>query len=470
MIMGMDSTHVAAIETLRAQISEYYGRQVPFRVYHGSTNSTKVLTFKRSEMVDISKMNRVLAVDTKRNVAVVEPNVPMDALVKETLKYGLVPPVVTEFPGITVGGAIQGGAAESSSYRWGCLSQTVNWMEMILGNGEIVTVSPDEHADLFYGTAGSYGSLGLITAAEIKLIPAKRYVTITHHQVHSCAEGMKLMEKYMATGNEFIEFVMLRKDHGAVVIGNMSDHVEGKLRRFRRAHDPWYFLYAQEIADAGEQVTDTLPLVDYLFRFDRGAFWAAQLAFEQSGLPFNGFTRFLLDPLLRTRKLYQALQESAASQVYLCQDLVLPSKTLVPFIDYIDKEIGQYPIGICPMKTELRSPLQCNAIETTMAYNVGVYGLQVEPYAKFVEVNKQIERKTQELGGKKWFYAHSYYSEAEFWKIYDKRWYDKLREKYHATTLPDIYSRIRVREQFPVSKRRAALKTVFGRATLRIED
>jgi FAD/FMN-containing dehydrogenase len=41
----------------------------------------------------------------------------MDKLVKATLKYGLVPPVVTEFPGITVGGAIQGAAAETSSFR-----------------------------------------------------------------------------------------------------------------------------------------------------------------------------------------------------------------------------------------------------------------------------------------------------------------------------------------------------------------
>ena len=45
---------------------------------------------------------------------------------------------------------------------------------------------------------------------------------------------------------------------------------------------------------------------------------------------------------------------------------------------------------------------------------------------KFVEVNRSIEAKTNELGGKKWFYAYSYYSEAEFWQIYDKKWYDKL--------------------------------------------
>ena len=40
-----------------------------------------------------------MRVDTKKNVALVEPNVPMDNLVDATLRHGLVPPVVMEFPG-----------------------------------------------------------------------------------------------------------------------------------------------------------------------------------------------------------------------------------------------------------------------------------------------------------------------------------------------------------------------------------
>lgn len=41
----------------------------------------------------------------------------MDALVEATVKHGLVPPVVPEFPGITVGGAYNGTGGESSSFR-----------------------------------------------------------------------------------------------------------------------------------------------------------------------------------------------------------------------------------------------------------------------------------------------------------------------------------------------------------------
>jgi delta24-sterol reductase len=466
----MDSQHYDRVENIRSQIQAYYERKVPFRVYHGSTNSTRVLTFKRNEMVDISGLNRVLSIDSDTQTAIVEPNVPMDELVNATLRYGLMPPVVTEFPGITVGGAIQGTAAESASFRWGCFSQTVTWMEMILADGSRIEATPKENADLFYGTAGSCGSLGLITAAKVKLIPAKKYVTITNIPVRSFREAVEVSEKYIHSSYDFIECGMFAKDQGSVIIGLLSDTVTGKLRHFRRAHDPWYYLYVEKTAAKHIETTDTLPLKDYLFRYDRGAFWGGKMAFEHFGVPFTALNRFILDPIMRTRKLYQALQESAAGQVYICQDIVLPTKSVVPFMEYIDTEFSMYPVGFCPIKPESRSPLQCNGINAEMVWNVGVYGLRVTPFKKFVTVNKQIEAKTQELGGKKWFYAHSYYSEKEFWHIYDKRWYDALRKKYHASSIPDIYTRTRVKEQHNLSDRRAVYRTIFGRAKLRIID
>lgn len=466
----MDSQHKDSIKKLQAQISDYYVRKVPYRVYHGSTNSTRVLTFKRSEMVDTSKLNRVLSVDTISKIAVVEPNVSMDKLVNETLKFGLIPTVVPEFPGITIGGAIQGTGAETSSHKYGCVSQTVNWMEYILGDGSIIKTSKTEHADLFYGSAGSCGSLGLITAAEINLIRAPKYVNITHYQISSFTEGVAMMKKYALQGCDFIEWIMFRRNHGTIVVGTMSDEVHGNIRCFSRPQDQWYYLYLRSVADSGERLTDTVPINDYLFRFNRGAFWAAELAFKQSGVPFNALTRFILDPLLRTRKLYQALQESAASQSYICQDLVLPQETVIPFLEFIDKEFDMYPIGGCPLKPEIRSPLQCNGIKSDIVFNIGVYGLRVEPYEKFVEANRQIEARTSELGGKKWFYAHNYYSESEFWKIYDKKWYENLRKKYKAETLPNIFDRTRVKEYFKVSKKRGALKAMLGLAKLRITD
>jgi hypothetical protein len=466
----MRKKHEDIVDSIRRQVGDHYANKVPFRVYHGSTNSTRVLTFKRNEMVDVSELNRVLSIDKSKRTALVEPNVSMDKLVNKTLKHGLIPQVVTEFPGITVGGGIQGAAAETSSHKYGCFSQTVNWMEMVLGDGTMLKVSPNKHADLFYGTAGSYGSLGLVTAAELQLIPAKKYVSITHHPVNSFEQAVRLTEKFAKSSFDFIECLMFQKNQGSVITGKLTNNKKGKVRRFSRPFDTWYYLYVEKTAKLKKEVTETIPLKDYLFRYNRGAFWGGKLAFDHFGVKFNALNRFLLDPMLRTRKLYQALQESAAAQMYICQDIVLPTSSVLPFMEFIDKEFNMYPTGFCPIKPEPRSPLQCNGIKADLLFNVGVYGLKIVPYKKFVKANRQIESKTRELGGKKWFYAHSYYSEKEFWQIYDKKWYEALRKKYNATTLPDIYERTRVKKQQNVNSRRAAYKTILGRARLRVVD
>lgn len=111
-------------------------------------------------MVDTSDLSRVLEVDWEAKTALVEPNVPMDRLVEATLPK-LVPPVVMEFPGITVGGGFAGTAGESSSFRHGFFDRTVNWIEIVLANVEIVTASRKERPDLFHGAAGTRNTRGV---------------------------------------------------------------------------------------------------------------------------------------------------------------------------------------------------------------------------------------------------------------------------------------------------------------------
>jgi len=144
----MNREHTVRVRQIAAAVKKYHQSSTPFRIYHGSTNTTRTLNFRKDSTVDVSQLGHILSINTKRQVAVVEANVPMDQLVKATLPLGLVPPVVMEFPGITVGGGIQGGAGESSSFKWGCFNRIVNWYEMVLASGEVVRASPAEKKDL----------------------------------------------------------------------------------------------------------------------------------------------------------------------------------------------------------------------------------------------------------------------------------------------------------------------------------
>ncbi len=464
-----DDAHAKRVALVAARARKFYETKQPFRIFHGSTNSTRVQHFKRSETIDVSRLNHVLHIDTARRTALVEPNVPMDQLAKAALRHGLVAKVVMEFPGITVGGGIQGGAGESSSFRYGCFNQICNSYEMVLADGSIVTVSPDEHADLFYGTAGSFGTLGIITAAEVQLMPAKKYVQLTYLPVTSFNQAVEVLKTVTTQQYEYIDGIMFSATNGVIIAGKLTDRKLGRPPRFTRAHDPWYYLHVQEISDKAAEHTETVPLWDYLFRYDRGAFWVGRFAYELSGTPFNRFTRWVYNPLFKTRKLYQAIQASGAAQQHVVQDLALPQETAEAFMRFTDESFGIYPLWLCPLKTDDRSPFQSNNLETPLVINIGVWGNIVPSREAFLKANRDIEQKLAQLGGKKWFYAHAYYPEDEFWKLYGKQNYDKLRRTYHAEHLPTVYDKVTVRDTYPINLRRGALKTMGGLAKLRIE-
>lgn len=421
-------------------------------------------------MIDISDLRHVLSVDTKNHTAIVEPNVPMDTLVKATLKHGLIPPVVMEFPGITVGGAIQGNGGESSSFKWGAFNQTFNWYEVITANGETHTVSAKENTDLFYALPGSAGTLGILTAAQIKLIPAKKYVELRYIPVHNFSDAKSVIESMGSTELDFIDGIMFSKDSGVIIVGTLTNVARNKIQRFSRARDQWYYLHAENTHKTKpEGWTETVPLTDYLFRYDRGAFWVGRFAFEMFEVPYTRFMRWLLNPILHTRKLYQALQESGAAQQHVVQDLVLPSESFVQFADFLDTKLSTYPLWLCPMLADTQSPFQLNNLDAKSIINVGVWGANIPDYNDFIAANRLIEKEVLSVGGKKWSYAHSYFTEKEFWSMYDKKLYDELRTKYHATTLPTIYDKLTVTERHPVQRKKAVLKTIFGIAKLKIE-
>ena len=157
--------HREIVDKVAQSVKQFYKLQQPFRIFHGSTNSTR--NPHTTPSVDTSSLSRVLDIDPVKKTALVEPNVPMDRLVATTLQYNLIPPVVMEFPGITVGGGFAGTSGESSSFRHGFFDKTINSVEMVLGNGDVVVASPNnEHADLFHGAAGAVGSLGIATCIE----------------------------------------------------------------------------------------------------------------------------------------------------------------------------------------------------------------------------------------------------------------------------------------------------------------
>src|SRR3989338_3222093 len=278
--MTLTEQHHIDVKNVQAQMRDFFARGQQVKIYHGSTNSTRAQKFERGKFVDISRLDRVIEINTAEQYALVEPNVPMDKLVEETLRHCFASPVVMEFPGITVGGGIQGGAGESSSFKYGLFHDCCLEYEIVLGNGEIVIASPTQNEDLFYGTACSYGSLGVITLVKLRLIPAKDFVHLTYHAVKSFDEMTRLIDKKTNEAINFVDGIMFSKNFGVVMSGSFSEKQNLPISTFRKATDEWFYLHANEISRCHEQYEEIIPIEDYLFRYDRGGFWMGQYGFS----------------------------------------------------------------------------------------------------------------------------------------------------------------------------------------------
>jgi delta24-sterol reductase len=92
-----------------------------------------------------------------------------------------------------------------------------------------------------------------------------------------------------------------------------------------------------------------------------------------------------------------------------------------------------------------------------------VWGPGPDNFKEFVDENRGLERRLSELGGRKWLYAHTYYTQEEFWQLYNKEEYERLRRKYCAETLPNIYAKIKSTEmEFPRQDLKATWHGLYG--------
>ena len=475
-LFDMDA-HSQLVSSLASQVAGFHREKKPFRIYHGSTNSTRTTTFSDATSINTSALNNILSVDSQARTCLVESNVPMDKLVAATQPFRLVPPVVPEFPGITVGGAFSGTGGESSSFRYGFFDQCVTWIEVILADGSIMEASPEKNADLFHGCCGTFGTIAIVTMMEVQLIAAKDFVELTYHPIASFQQAQDVMRELEVQHHfEFVERpkvgfldgIMFSKSHGVVVSGRMADREDycptacPPVTTWSKRWDQWYYLHAEEVArnnpirTAPYKELATIP--EYLFRYDRGAFWTGLFVFEWFGIPFNRITRYILDWLMSTRTLYHGLHASKLGAGYIIQDLSIPNSRAVEFLEWLDDEYTAYPLWLCPIQMNERISMNPHVTSLTepdgttgeAMLNIGVWTKC--PAEGRVPANRKLEAKVRACNGMKWLYAETFYTKEVFWKIYPRQWYEKLRQRYGAEYLPDVYEKVRTVVKHDVGK------------------
>ena len=136
----------------------------------GSAHSQSELAISNNGiLLDMNSLNRVLSVDEQNETVDVEPGVVWRDLVHHLKRYQLVPRVLTNNLGVTVGGTVSMAGIGVASFLHGSQGDNVVEMDVLTGAGEKVTCSPESNEDLFWSTVAGLGQVSIITRLRLRL-------------------------------------------------------------------------------------------------------------------------------------------------------------------------------------------------------------------------------------------------------------------------------------------------------------
>ena len=402
--------------------------------------------------LDVSAFSGVLHVDPRARTAVVGGMTTYEDLVDATLKYDLMPLVVPQLKTITLGGAVSGLGIESTSLRNGLPHESVLEMEILTGDGRVVTASPDsEHKDLYWGFPNSYGTLGYALWLTIELEPVAPYVHLKHFRFASAAEAMTAIEEIGRDGSyrghraDFVDGTAFGPDEIYLTVGAKS-----QVAPWRSDYTGQRIFY-QSIRGPQE---DFLTIRDYLWRWDTDWFWCSRPFGVQQPV-----VRALWPRRYRRSDVYRKLvafdrrhglsrrldaRRGLPAYEAVIQDVEIPVGRGAEFYGFFAERVGMSPVWLCPLRLRGDHTWPLYPLRPGEVYvNFGFWGnVRLPAGAGDGYYNRPIEQTVTDLGGHKGLYSTSYYSREEFWRLYNGTAYSALKREYDPDgRLADLYDK-----------------------------
>jgi decaprenylphospho-beta-D-ribofuranose 2-oxidase len=122
-------------------------------------------------VLDTTAADRVLDIDLATGEIEVEAGISLDRLMNLFVPMGLFVPVTAGTRYVTVGGAIAADIHGKNHHVAGSFSQHVRWLDLLLADGRVRRVGPQQDPELFRATAGGMGLTGVILRARVAMKP-----------------------------------------------------------------------------------------------------------------------------------------------------------------------------------------------------------------------------------------------------------------------------------------------------------
>jgi FAD/FMN-containing dehydrogenase len=453
------AAHAAAVRRLQDSYAAIPAGD-PVRLAKPTSNLFRPRAKAAGPGLDVSGLTGVIEVDPRSRTADVQGMCTYEDLVAETLAHGLIPLVVPQLRTITLGGAVTGLGIEATSFRSGLPHESVLGMDVLTGDGEVVTATPEgPTSDLFRAFPNSYGSLGYATRLRIELEPVPGYVELRHVRLGSLEDLPAMVEAIVADRAwegervDALDGVVFEPGEAYLTLARWREDApaEGTSDYTGQA------IYYRSLRTRSR---DALTMHDYLWRWDTDWFWCSRAFGAQHPLVRRVWPRRLRRSDVYHRLVGLENRYGVAARVdawrgrpareRVIQDVEVPVAETPAFLRWFDDHVGMRPVWLCPLR--LREPSGPGSARRWPSYplepgttyvNVGFWGtVPIAPGAADGDVNREVEDEVTRVGGHKSLYSDAYYDRETFDRLYDGANLARVKATYDpAHRLTGLYEK-----------------------------
>ena len=461
-VPASESRHRRRVERIQSRLrsARAAGQRMVTARASWKTMSPRHADYKKTHARIPIDLRDILHLDEESCILRVEPMATMGEITRWLVPKGWALAVQVEMDDITIGGLCMGVGIETTSHRAGLMQENVTAFEVVTADGELRRATANEEADLFAALPWSHGTLGFLTAVEVRVVRISRWMKLRYDPYHDRSSFVDAFARYASApdGPAYLEALAFGPQNGVIMTGETVDAVPagGVVNRIGRWYKPWFFSHVEKFLAEGPG-EEFIPSRDYFHRHTRSIFWEIRDIIPFSNHPvYRGLCGWLGAPkvALMKRTTTRALRKRMIEK-HVAQDILVPISDLGEAIERFETWFGIYPLWVCPTRLTrpdrpgfLRIPEPEPGEDHVMFVDVGAYGIPRAVRAKQPwqarTVLRAMEAWVRRVGGFQMLYADMFMSRSEFEAMFDHAGYRAARERFGAVgAFPEVFEKVR---------------------------
>lgn len=319
--------------------------------------STRVSVFKKEcHQIELN-LHDILEVNVKRRIVRLEPYVNMGQITDHLNRIGWTLALTVEMEDLTVGGLLMGMGLENNSHRYGMFHEICSAYEIVTSDGNLVRATATENFDLFRALPGSHGTLGFLVAAELAIVPCKKWLKVNYIPCYSQEElKTRLFDLTQDAQNspDFVEATVYSRSESVIFTADFCEPPTWidwfQINRFNLWFKPMFYKHVESHLKVGKR-SEFVPIRHWFHRHTRSIFWELEDLVPFSNQWWYRWSWAVLGPPKVSLLKAFWTKEIRYDLIYrhVVQDILVPLDCLELTIDKFDNLFGicEYLIIIC---------------------------------------------------------------------------------------------------------------------------